>query len=39
MPTPQQDAAASFANKAVYFLFGAVALVFVGMLVLTVLHP
>jgi hypothetical protein len=39
MSNPQQDAAVSFATKAVYFLFGAVALVFVAMLVLTVLHP
>jgi hypothetical protein len=39
MPNPQQAAAASFATKAVFFLFGAVVLVFVAMLGLTVLHP
>jgi hypothetical protein len=39
MPNPQQGAAASFATKAVYFLFAAVVLVFVSMLALTVLHP
>jgi hypothetical protein len=39
MPNPQQGAVASFATKTVYFLFAAVALVFVAMLVLTVLHP
>jgi hypothetical protein len=39
MPNPQQGAATSFATKAVYFLFAAVVLVFVSMLVLTVLHP
>ena len=39
MPNAQQGAATSFATKAVYLLFAAVALVFVSMLVLTVLHP
>jgi hypothetical protein len=39
MPNPQPAAATSFATKAVYLLFGAVVLVFVAMLALTVLHP
>jgi hypothetical protein len=39
MANPQEGAATSFATKAVYFLFAAVALVFVAMLALTVLHP
>jgi hypothetical protein len=39
MSNPQQGAAASLATKAIYFLFAAVLLVFVSMLVLTVLHP
>jgi hypothetical protein len=39
MPSPQPAAATSFATKAVYLLFGAVVLVFVAMLALTVLHP
>jgi hypothetical protein len=39
MPNPQPGAATSFATKAVYLLFGAVVLVFVAMLTLTVLHP
>ena len=39
MPDLLPAAATSFATKAVYFLFAAVVLVFVSMLVLTVLHP
>jgi hypothetical protein len=39
MANPQPGAATSFATKAVYLLFGAVVLVFVAMLTLTVLHP
>jgi len=39
MPSPHSAAATSFATKALYFLFAAVFVVFVGMLTLTVLHP
>jgi hypothetical protein len=36
---PTGHAPAGFATKAAYFFFAAVALVFVCMLALTVLHP
>jgi hypothetical protein len=39
VPNPYQGAATSLATKAVYVVFAAVAVVFVAMLVLTVLHP